>query len=235
MIALTLMTSLTLFAQTDTSKRVLKPSSTARTGDHLVFQIGHTTWQNKPDSIKTKGFSRSFNGYFMFDFPFKTNPKWSVGIGPGIAVDNVMFDKMSVGITENTQSVRFNDLSDTNSFKKYKLMTTYLEAPVELRFTARPYDNQRSIKFAIGAKVGTLLSATTKGKNLENEAGDPINSYTEKLKSKRFFNQNRLSLTGRVGFGYFSLFTTYAVTPLFKEGLGPQVRPMTIGLMISGL
>jgi hypothetical protein len=40
---------------------------------------------------------------------------------------------------------------------------------------------------------------------------------------------------GRIGYGKFSLFTSYTINPVFKEGVAPTVRPLTIGLTLSGL
>ncbi len=231
-----------IFAQDDTTRKEnparpigVKPVNMPRSSDHFLLQLGYTIWQGKPDSINTSGIPRTFNAYFLFDFPFKTNPHWSVAIGPGIAIDNIYFDKTYVGIKDNTPMLVFRNAGDTNYYKRYKLVTTYLEAPVELRFSSNPEDNKRSVKIALGAKVGTLLSAGTKGKNLLNKSGNNINSYTQKEKSKRFFNQNRIAATGRIGYGGFSLFASYSLTPLLKEGLGPTLRPLTIGLTLSGL
>ena len=226
-----------LFAQTDsTRRRVTIGKETARTSnDHILIQLGHTIWTGKPDSINTKGWSRSFAAYLMMDFPFKTNPHWSVALGPGISSENMFFDKTYVGIKDNTATLQFTDISDTTHFKKYKLATTFLELPVELRFRFKPEDDRRSFKIAVGAKVGTLLNAHVKGKELRNAAGNAISDYILKENSKRFFNKNRLSLTGRIGFGHFSLHGSYAITPLFKEGTGPEVRPLTVGLTLSGL
>ena len=142
---------------------------------------------------------------------------------------------MYVGIKDNTPSLRFVDVKDTSHFKKYKLATTFLEVPVELRFRFNPNDDRRSVKIALGAKVGTLLNAHVKGKELRNKQGDAIGDYTVKENSKRFFNKNRLSVMGRIGFGHFSFYTSYAITPLFREGLGPDVKPLTMGLTLSGL
>lgn len=226
-----------VFAQDTTivRKTVAPVSPNVGGNDHLLLQLGYTQWQGKPDSIKTKGLSRTFNMYFMFAFPFKTNPHLSVALGPGFATDHMFFDKMDVGITKNTASVQFNDVSDTTHFKKYKLATAFLEAPVELRFSSKPLDDKHSVKAAVGVKVGTMLAAWTKGKTEVNSNGNTLRSYTDKEKSKHFFNTTRLSVMGRLGYGKFSLFTSYAITPLFKEGIGPQVRPLTIGLTLSGL
>lgn len=226
-----------LYAQTDTvvKKSAVPATIKTRASDHFMLQLGAATWQGKPDSIRTKGLSRTFNAYFMFAFPFKTNPQWSVALGAGIATDNIYFDRMNVGIKDATTAIVFSNLKDTVHFKKYKLATAYLEAPVELRFTSNPTDDAHSVKIAIGAKVGTLLSAATKGKTLEDKNGTAINAYIEKEKSKRFFNTNRLSVMARLGYGHFSLFTSYSITPLFKDGVGPGVRPLSIGLTLSGL
>lgn len=226
----------TAFAQADTIITNRNPIAAPRVGgnDHFLMQFGLTRWQGKPDSINTKGSSRSFNVYFMFAFPFKTNPQWSVAIGPGLATDHIFFDATYVGIKDPTNTLAFRDLSDTSHFDKYKLSTAYLEAPVELRFTLHP-ERTKSFKVAVGAKVGTLLSAWVKGKDFVDKNGNSIMDYISKEKSKSFFNTNRLSLMGRIGYGNFSAFVSYAVNPLLKEGVGPTVRPMTIGLTLSGL
>ncbi|MBO9571023.1 MAG: hypothetical protein J7497_02260, partial [Chitinophagaceae bacterium] len=54
-----------------------------RSKDHLLIQFGYNGWGAAPDSINTNGFPRTFNMYFLFDFPFKTNPHLSVAIGAG--------------------------------------------------------------------------------------------------------------------------------------------------------
>ena len=80
-----------------------------------------------------------------------------------------------------------------------------------------------------------MLSAGTKGKTLQNSAGNTINNYIQKEKTKKYFNTTRLSVAGRIGFGNLSLFGTYQVNAFIKEGLGPDVRPYAIGLTVSGL
>ena len=229
-----------VFAQVTDTAVVSRPiplrnKANERSSDHFMLQLGHTSWIGKPDSINTSGFPRTINVYLMMDFPFKSNPRWSVAIGPGIATDNIFFKETYVGIKDITPTLQFQDLSDTSHFKKYKLVTAFLEAPVELRYRFNPEDDNKSVKIAVGAKVGTLLSAHVKGKDLQDENDNTILPYTQKEKSKRFFNKTRLSVMGRVGYGHFTLFASYAITPLFKEGFAPTIRPMTIGLTLSGL
>jgi hypothetical protein len=135
----------------------------------------------------------------MLDFPFKTNPHFSAAIGAGVSTENVFFEKTIVDIKATTSTLPFRDASDTNHFKKYKIATTFLEAPVELRYSSNPDDNRKSFKIAVGAKIGVLVNAHTKGKELQSKGGNTLNDYIVKENTKRFFNNNRVSVTGRVG------------------------------------
>lgn len=206
-----------------------------RANDHLLVQIGYTAWAGKPDSIKTGGFPKSINVYFMFDFPFKNNPKLSMAFGPGIASDGIKFEKTYVDIKANTPTLRFVDQADTNHFKRNKLGTTYLEAPIEFRWVANPFDSDKSFKWAIGVKAGYMIDAHTRYKTYQNEAGNTINDYKMKEAQKKFFNAGRLSGTARVGWGHFSLYGSYQITNLFKEGVAAEIHPYSIGLTLSGL
>lgn len=224
-------------AQSDTSApvKIFRPMPT-RTKDHLLFQLGAALWQNKPDSINTGGgLSRTFNVYLMMDFPFKTSPKFSVALGPGLSTDHVFLDKMTAGITSTGSSVVFRNLKDTTHFEKYKVSTAFLELPLELRFSSNPEADGKSFKVAAGLKVGTMLAAWVKGKNLESSTGSSVNDYILKEKSKRFFNTTRLSAIGRIGYGHFSGFVSYSLTSVFKEGVGPKMNAMSVGLTLSGL
>jgi hypothetical protein len=222
-------------AQDEPKSSKKKYNLSGRANDHFMIQLGITNWSKKPDSIQTKGLSRSFNMYFMFDFPMKSNQRMSVGIGLGLASDNMYFEKTYVGIKDLTPTLVFNDLSDTNHYKKNKLNTTWLEVPLELRFSSKPDQPNKSNKFAIGLRVGTLLSGMYKAKTLRNKDGNDILPYTLKEKSKRFFNTNRFVATARFSHGVFGIFGSYQINALFKEGFAPEVRPYTIGLTLSGL
>ena len=207
----------------------------SRPNDHLLLQIGYAGWAGIADSIKPEGFSKSFNMYFMFDFPFKTNPRLSMAFGPGIATDHIVFKSTHVGIKDITSALVIDDRSDTVHFKKTKVATAYLEAPVEFRYTANPANAGKSFKFALGVKVGLLLNAHTRNAVLQDKNNSTLNDYVMKESSKRFFNKNRISGMARIGYGHFTLFGSYQFTTLFKHGAGPEVSLFSIGLTLSGL
>ena len=203
-----------------------------RASDHFMLQFGIAGWGNKDaNNITTKSFNRSFNGYFLFDFPFKSNPHLSVAVGPGVGSDNIYFDQMSVDL--NTRNGATFKRDTITQYKKNKLETSFLEAPIELRYSARPDNMNKGWKFAFGAKIGTLVGAKVKSKIDLDATG--TGGYINKEKDKRYLNTTRFALTARAGLGNLSFFGTYTVTSFFKEGLGPSVRPFSFGLALSGL
>lgn len=216
--------------ETPVKKDWSKLDLSKRASDHFMFQLGYAAWGNK-DGIQTKGFSRTFNAYFLFDFPFKSNPKLSVGIGPGIGTDNIFFDKTTINLADKN-GVSFKTDSVTQ-YKKNKLSTGYLEVPLEFRYSSNPENMNSGWKYALGLKIGTNVDAKVKSKvdlDASNKGG-----YYLKTKDRRNFNGTRLAAIGRVGYGNISFFGTYTLTEFFKAGYGPTVKPFTVGLTLSGL
>lgn len=208
-----------------------------RTGDHLMLQLTSDHWTGVPDSIKShmKGFARGANVYVMLDQRFKSNPQWSVAFGLGVGTSNMYFKNMVVDIKSKTNTLPFRSVDSIDHFKKYKLATAYLEIPLELRFTFDPENESKSVKAALGVKVGTLLNVHTKGKILQNKNGATINTYTAKETAKGFFNSTRLAATARIGYGNFSLFGSYQLNNIFKDGVAADMKLFQVGLNFSGL
>jgi Outer membrane protein beta-barrel domain len=232
----TVLIAITMQAQEMNSKPAKKKlAPTGKANDHFMLQFTVDSWMNKPDSIKTKGIGKGGNIYFMMNFPFKTNKKLSAAIGLGFGTSGVFLDRQRADIAGTSTKLNFKNLDTSTRFKKYKVATTFLEVPLELRYFANPNDVDHSWKVALGVKVGTLLDAHTKGRNLQDKNGNPLSSYTEKIKQKRYFNSTRIALTARIGFGHFSIFGQYQVTNVFKDSVGPEVKPFSIGIALSGL
>ena len=224
----------TAFGQTkkDWSKVALSGA-----GDHFMISISKDGWGGATDSISNRmgGFSRGLNVAFMLNKPFKSDARWSVAFGLGISHSSIFFKRTNINLKSSATLLPFSNVDSTNHFKKYKLATTFAEAPIEIRYTVDPVNEKKSWKFALGLKVGTMINAHTKGKTLENKSNTAIDFYTEKINKKTFFNGTRLAATARVGLGNFSLFGSYAINSLLKDVAGPAIRPYQVGLCISGL
>lgn len=231
---LTVLIRLGTTAQTNDIKKIVVPN---RTKDHFMIQYGADVWSGRPDSVRTGGLSRHFNFYFMFDKPFKNNPKMSVGIGIGIGSSNMFFDNVNVNVKSNNIRLPFTIADTINHFNKFKVASLFLELPVEFRYFSNPNDMNKSWKFAVGAKVGTLLKSYSKGKNYVTGNGQSIygTTFIEKEQSKKFFNGTSLAFTGRVGYGIIGLQGSYNVLGVLKDESGPNMNRFSVGISISGL
>lgn len=238
LLLLTLVAGLQALAQNNPDPTKKKIDLSKRTKDHLMLQYGADFWTNRPDSVRTgNGFSRHFNAYIMMDKPFRLNPKMSLAYGVGIGSSNMFFNKVNVDVRSTAARLPFTIVDSFNHFNKYKLTTVYLEIPVELRWFSNPENMNKSWKFAVGAKVGTLIKSYTKGKEEVDKFGRSLygKSYVEKESNRRHINPTTIALTGRVGYGIVSLQGSYQVTSVLREGAGPQMNRFTIGIGISGL
>jgi hypothetical protein len=208
-----------------------------RAADHFVIQYGSDSWTNRPDSVRTGGFSRHFNMYFMLDKPFKTSQKLSIAYGVGIGSSNMFFNNTYVDVKSNTAKLPFTAVDSVNHFSKFKVTTIYAEIPVELRYYSNPANPNSSWKYALGLKVGTLIKSYTKGKNLVTKNGTTIYgpSYIAKESNKRFFNGTMLAVTGRIGYGFVSFDMGYQFNGVLKDGTGATMNKFSFGITISGL
>jgi hypothetical protein len=231
-----------VFAQNteDVSAPKLRDSKISeRPKDHFVLQLGTVNWLQKPDSVSLSGLARNIGVYFMFDLPFKTDPRFSIGAGVGVGSDHVVFDKNAgrdlIINSRNGFQFKKNEGADASiKYRSIKLHTAYLEAPVEFRFMSKPATPQKSFKAAIGMKIGTLITAVDKTKFEQDAAGE--GGYNVKIKDRRNFNSLRLAATARIGYGAFGAFVQYQLNDFIKEGLGPnEIRPLQFGITISGL
>ena len=231
-----------VFAQADSVKKEngkVKYSSLNlknRPNDHFMIELSYDNWIGKTDSMRTTGLSRGFSMYFMLDFPFKSDPHFSVGAGIGVNASNIFFDKTEVLVAASgNQTLAFRNTANSDHFKKYKLVLTNLEVPLELRYAFHPENANKSWKIALGFKAGLLMSAYTKGKDLENVSGQVTGSYIEKLSSKQFFNSGRIVGTARISYGFIGVFAQLQLTPLITSNAGPSINPYSIGIVLSGL
>lgn len=224
--------SLSAQSKKDWSKVTIDPA-----GDHLMVQFSYDHWAAAPDSIRNhfKGLSRGFNMYLMMNKPFKSDPRLSVAYGIGVGTSSIFFKTVAIDVKSLSTTLPFGSLDSTNHFKKIKLATAFLEIPLELRYTFNPENEKKSWKVALGAKVGTMLSAHTKTKILVDKSGNALNSYIEKESKRTFFNSTKVAGTARIGYGNFSVFGAFQMTTLLKNGAGPALYPYQIGICLSGL
>lgn len=209
----------------DTKTTVQKPSR-----DFVMLQLTYNMLLDKPDSINLKGFNRGVNFYLCYDFPIAKS-KFSFAAGIGISASNYYFKDQRV-VTNDTGTAAAVRFVDTTGFKRSKMNVAYLSAPFELRFFGNKVNRNKGFKAAIGLQVGTLMGSHVKTNYTIQSTSVKAN---DKTSTKRYLTPWNFAATARLGWGNFSLFGSYNLTPLYKEFQGPQMTPISFGLCIQGL
>lgn len=216
---------------------------TKRPADHFMFELGYDNWANKPDSANIQGFNHSLNFYFMMDYPFQTDKRLSIGVGIGLGSGQIYFNKSypqiaaygSPTLSFATSPSGNGTAAGADHYKRFKLVTNYLEIPVELRFSLDPEHMDKSWKFALGTKIGYLITAYTKSVDPENVAGNVLAHVVEKESSKQFFSSFKFEPTVRISKGIFGIFGQFQVNSQTNSTSGSSVLPFAAGVVISGL
>lgn len=227
-----LMLALPAFAQEGSpvdKKDVVKPAR-----DFFMLMLTYENWNNTPDHVRITGLGRGINAYLAYDFPI-SNSTFSFAAGIGISNSNIYFDDQVAVLNRGADSIRFMNVdttAGTNFYKKSKLSTTYLEAPFEIRFYANKANRNRGFKAAVGMRVGLLMGTSSKTRH---SAPDMPSLIVEKANSNRYTQKWRFAPTVRIGWGNFSLYGSYNLSPYFNTGQGPEVFPYSVGIAISGL
>ncbi len=229
LLALIILCSTFTFAQdvdagnTNTVPAIKKPSR-----DFVMLQFNYSNWASKPADVKPKGFGYGFNGFLCYDFPIKhTNLSFAAGLG--VKVTSIYMNQQYLK-NSDTATGAIAKFVDTNAYKRYKFVTTYLTAPFELRYFGNKNNRNAGFKAAIGVQVGTLLGAHTKG--VRTVSGVTIR---DKENSSRYVSPWDFAGTARIGYGNFTLFGSYNITTVFKENQGPPITPFALGICLTGL
>ena len=109
------------------------------------------------------------------------------------------------------------EASEFGEIKKTKLSTTYFEVPLELRFHVDKDNFKKSVKIAIGGRVGVLMSSHTKVKYEVDGNGNKL-----KLKDNYELNRFRYGAQASLGVAGISLYFYWGLNDLFEKGRGPE-------------
>lgn len=179
-------------------------------------------WMQVPDGMKTRTINQGFNVFATYNLPFgKSN--FSFAIGLGVNIHNLYWNYMFKG---SDDSLQFTPIPDTLGYKRSKLTLPYLELPIEFRLKTRS-----KVSVAIGFKVGYMIYAHSKF------VGDDYlfkTNSTLKYTVQNIQNIERFSYgpTLRVGYKWFNLNASCALSPIFSNGKGPDMYPISVGFIL---
>ena len=141
------------------------------------------------------------------------NKKLGLVSGLGFTSNNYRFDNDLTIKKDETGIIQPIPL---DNLQKSKLVTTYINVPLllEVHFGKR--------FFVSGGFIGGL--------NMGSRTKVKIDDHKSKERKSFNINPYRGSIAFKAGFKNVYLYSNYSLTPLFKDGKGPELFPYSIGI-----
>ena len=114
--------------------------------------------------------------------------------------------------------------ASTTNLEKNRFSSTHFTLPVMLGFETKPWDTDHSFRMGFGYSPGLMVKGKTK---IKDDRG------TNKVKDD--FNLEspfRHEVNVMMGYGGFNLYASYDLNSMFAEGEGPELHPVSVGLII---
>jgi len=200
------------------------------TKNKISVGIGEFTdiWMNMPAGVKTRTINQGFTILGTYNIPFgKSN--FSFAIGLELTIHN-MYGNFYV--YDSTDLTVFKKIPDSVSYKRSKLKVAYLEIPVEFRFKSKS-----KVTVALGFKGGILLASGTKyvgdGElfNYHYRVNQPEKTKI-KLSGIKNLEQFSYGPTIRIGYSWINVNASYMLSTIFKQGKGPEMYPLSVGIVL---
>ncbi len=127
-------------------------------------------------------------------------------------------------------SFTWGEVDSTNvyGYRKNRLRTSYVTVPLLFDFNTNA-DQRKSFHISIGVVGGYLLGGRTKQVLIKD-------NVESKFIRKDNYNLSAMKLDAYASIAYrrITVFAEYSLTPMFKDGKGPQLYPFAAGVRIIG-
>ncbi len=207
-------------------------------GEHASwagFGIGLNSFMNSNDQFASEAdapflvldYAKSLN--FQFNVWEKRFPiyKEYVGVTTGLGFQwNRYGLEKNVDVMANADSIYALNNSTVN-YSKNVLRSTYVQIPLLLEFNSNK-DESKNWHLSVGVVGGIRVASSWKTK--WEVDGKPL-----KAKTKDDFNFNSLSANAyaQIGYGNVGLFVQYGLTDIFRTGKGPELSPVSGGIIFN--
>lgn len=111
--------------------------------------------------------------------------------------------------------------------EKTKLAATYLTVPLLLEFQI-PVSGHKRIHISGGVIGGLKIGSHTKVVYKEDGS-----KQKDKINDDFNLSPLRYGVTARIGYRALKIFATYNLTQMFETGQGPELYPVSIGLILA--
>ncbi len=223
----------TSFAQKPSAESIKKRLS-------MGFGVYTDIWMKVPDTINPRTINQGVDAFIHYTFPMDKKGHLDFFIGGGIGAHN-FYNQALLGVGKynayNKQLIDNQNMSyfynapakvdgKNISVKKSKLALTYLDIPFGFQYKAA-----NKVHGTLGFKVGWALNAHTKykGSDLEGSGYDVV----EKSNKLRNIEKFHYGPYAEIGYKWIGASIFYQLSSSFQKDLGPQIYPISIGLVFQ--
>ena len=172
----------------------------------------------KYENFDLRAINQGVSVYSMFNFQFENSPH-SASVGVGYTGHN-FYMKGAYLRKPYHEVTEFVDVP--HDYKISKINVNYIDIPIEVSFRIAD-----KVKITPGFKFGLLVGGKSKfvGELFEDD-------ITYRLKAGKINNLEKYvySVTLRAAYRSVHVFMSYQFSDTFKNGVGPSVKPFSIGI-----
>ena len=200
-------------------------NETAKKKFSIGFGMFNDFLMNVPSGIKTRTINQGVNVFALYNIGFgKSNFGFSIGLG--LTVHNIYGNFLVKKSGDTTNLVK---IPDTVSFKRSKM--TYVNLDVPLEFTLK---TKSKVVLALGIKLGYLIGSHTMYVGNGQVETKDYTTLKVKIKNVGIPNLQQFSYgpTLRFGYKWISIDGQYLLSTIFQKNHGPDIYPVSVGLVL---
>jgi len=207
----------------------------------LGFGVNNDFWMKVPDSINSRSINQGVDVFIHYSFPLDKKGRTTFFIGGGLGAHNFynqaligtgeynIYGKKPAGVGTNESyfyNVPDNFNGKATNLKKSKLAITYVDIPFGFQFKTASKTH-----FTLGFKVGWKIDAHTKYKgNSLDGSGFQVVEKEYKLRNIDNFHYGPYAV---IGYKWIGASVFYQLSSVFEKDLGPQIHPLSVGLVFK--
>lgn len=192
--------------------------------DRLIMDVFHTFWMGMPKEVDHMKFDPGFNFSALWDFKIKGKPI-AFGLGLGITYYSQHCNAL-LQYNKQDDVMRYYLMPENVSYKRIKLNYFNVNIPVEFR-----YRHSSGFKITVGARVGVVCGLSQKYRGSDPYTGVDTMAYKNLYMPNRF--KYNIDVYTRIGWKFVDVYYSFQATPLFTNGKGPKIYPMSVGFSLS--
>lgn len=209
----------TLFFLTTFSKAQSLKTEFLKTNDKLFFGADFFTDLSTGkayDNFRLRDINQGIDIYATYNFPIAKS-KHFVSLGVGFTSHNFFLKGYRLD--------PFKDITEfvkVDSYQRSKINVNYIDIPLEVNFRIKDM-----FKIGLGFKYSILTTGKSK---YVGKLEDAEKTYRIKYNRIAHLEKYVYSITLRVAYKEYNIFVAYQFSNTFKEGSGPNILPLSIGI-----